>query len=110
MRSPTGATLNAQRFSFFGLFPKPGRAGGPGLDEAEMPVTGDRRHAAARRALKVTLLDEIGFEDVLDRVALLADRGRQVIDTHRSAAELLDDREQQLAVHHVEPDRVDVEH
>jgi cysteine synthase B len=39
-----------------------------------------RRDAAARRALQVALLDQVGLDHVLDRVALLADRRREVVE------------------------------
>jgi hypothetical protein len=69
-----------------------------------------RRHAAARRALQEALLDQVGFEHVLDGVARLADGGGEVVDADRAAAELVDHRRQQLAVHDVEAAVVDVEH
>src|SRR5262249_24280260 len=84
-----------------------GRAGG---DEPEMSVSRERGDAAARGALQVALLDQEGLEDVLDRVGLLADGVRQVLHPDRPARELLDHREQELAVHEVEAERVDVEH
>ena len=65
--------------------------------------------AAARRAVEEADLQQVGLVDVLDRVGLLADRGRQRVHAHRAAAELLDDREQQLAVDLVEAVGVDLE-
>src|SRR5207244_2297553 len=50
------------------------------------------------------------FVDVLDGVALLADGGRDGVDAHRPAAELLDDGQQQLPVDLVEAVRVDFQH
>ena len=55
------------------------------LRQPEMPISGDRRHAAARRALQVALLDQVRFEHVFDRVTLLADGGSEVIDADRTA-------------------------
>src|SRR5437763_1813550 len=70
-----------------------------------MPIGGERRHAAARRALQVALLDEVGLEHILDRLGILADGVREIVEPHRAARELLDHREEQLAVHDVEPER-----
>jgi hypothetical protein len=69
-----------------------------------------RRHPTARRAHDETLLDQERLDHVLDRAALLAERRREALDADRAAVELLDDRQQQLAVHDVETERVDVEH
>ena len=74
-----------------------------------MQVRVARRHAAARGAHDVALLDQERLDDVLDRAALLAERGREAVDADRAALELLDDREHQPAVHRVEPLRIDVE-
>ena len=65
---------------------------------------------AARGALQEALLDQERLQHVLDRVALLADRRGEVVDADRAAGELVEHRAQQLAVHHVEARRVDVEH
>ena len=69
-----------------------------------------RGHAPARRALQVALLDQVRLEHVFNRVALFADGGGQVVDTDRPAVELMQDRFEQLAVHQVEADRIDIEH
>ena len=49
----------------------------------------------------------IGLDDILERAALLADRGREAVDAHRSAVEVLDDGEQQLAIQRIEALAVD---
>ncbi|RYG78107.1 Holliday junction branch migration DNA helicase RuvB, partial [bacterium] len=59
--------------------------------------------AAARTAHQQALLDQERLDDVLERAALLADRGREALDAHRPAIELLEDRHQQQAVERVEP-------
>ena len=69
-----------------------------------------RRDAAARRAHHEALLDQVRLDHVLDRAALLAERRREALDADRTAVELLDDRQQELAVHDVEAERIDVEH
>ena len=43
--------------------------------DAQMPVGRQGRDAAARGALQIALLDQVGLDHILDRVALLADRG-----------------------------------
>src|SRR5881392_510969 len=79
-------------------------------DDAEVAVSGERGDAPAQRPLQVALLDEEGLEHVLDGFGVLADGMREVVEADRAAGELLDHREQQLAVHEVEPEHVDVEH
>ena len=69
-----------------------------------------RDHPATRGALQQTLLDQVGFDHVLDGVADLADGGRDVVQSHRTATEALDDGFEEIAVHDVQPDRVHVEH
>ena len=75
-----------------------------------MAVRQRRRDPAARGPLQEALLDQERLQHVLDGVALLADRRREVVDADRSAGELLEHRAQELAVHHVEARHVDVEH
>src|SRR5690606_424742 len=86
------------------------RTGAARHRQAEVAPGRDRRDASARRALQEALLDQVWLEHVLDRVTLFTDRRREVVEPDRAAGELLDHRQQQLAVHDVEADRVDVEH
>jgi hypothetical protein len=55
----------------------------------------DQQHqsfvAPARRALDEALLDQIGLDDLLDRVARLGQRGRDRLDADRAAAVILGD-------------------
>ena len=46
------------------------------------------QQAPARRALHEAQLDEVGLDDVLDRVARLGERGGDGLDANRSSAEL----------------------
>ena len=69
-----------------------------------------RSDAAARGAGDETLLDQERLDHILDRTALFAHRGRQIVHADRAAFEFLDDREQQFAVQRVEAQRVDFEH
>ena len=78
--------------------------------DPQVPVRRQRRDPPARRALQVALLDQVGLDHVLDRARLLADRRGHVVQAHRAAVEAVDHRLEQLAVHHVEALRVDVEH
>src|SRR5580692_11148344 len=68
-----------------------------------------RQEAPARRALHEAKLDEIGLDDVLDRVAGLGERGGDGLDPDRTAAELDGDYVEITAIHLVEPNDVDVE-
>src|SRR5262245_16700041 len=65
------------------LVPQIRRAGAIRLREAEVEVGRDGARAAARRALEVALLYEIGLEHVLYGVALLADRSGEIVDADR---------------------------
>ncbi len=77
---------------------------------AQVPERRQGGDAAARRALQVALLDEVGLDDVLDGAGLLADAGGDVVQPHRAAVEAVDDSLQQLSVHHVEALGVHIEH
>src|SRR5690606_38191368 len=57
----------------------------------------------------VSLLDEVGLEDVLDGAAFLAQRSGEALDTDRAAVELVDDRQQQAPVHRIEAAGVDLQ-
>ena len=75
-----------------------------------MPIRQRRGDAAAQRALQVTLLNQVRLQHIFNGVALLADGRRKIINAHRPAAELVDHRAQQFAIHDVEADAVNVEH
>ncbi len=75
-----------------------------------MLVRRARGHAAARRAHDESLLDEERLDHVFERAALFADGGGDALDADRAAVELLDDREQELAIERVEALRIDFEH
>src|SRR5947209_5501004 len=70
---------------------------------------GGRRDAAARGALDQAALEEVRLVDFFDRVRLLGDRDRERREADGAAAELLRDREQDVAVEPVERGRVDLE-
>ena len=69
-----------------------------------------RHHPAPRGSHDVALLNEVRLQDVLDGVALFADRCGEAVDTHRPTVELLDHGQQQPAILVVEAALVDVEH
>ena len=66
-----------------------------------------RRQAAARRAIQKSDLNQIRFDDLLDRIFLFVNRSGNRAQADRSTVELLDDRQQQFAIHLIETVRVD---
>src|SRR6266571_5577434 len=90
---------------------------GPG--SKELRVCGYRRadvlaaelghNASARCALQEAELQEVRLVDVLDRVLLLAEGDRERRQADRAAAELVQDRAQQLPVDALEADRIHLE-
>src|SRR5690606_4302530 len=77
--------------------------------QAEVLESLRRQHPPARRALDEALLDEIGLDDLFDRVARLAQPRRDRLDADRPAAVVLGDVGQIPPVEHVEPALIDVE-
>src|SRR5262249_28469419 len=67
------------------------------------------RDASARRAVEEALLDQEGLVDVLDRALVLAHARRERLEADRTARVLVDQGQQELAVHAVEAGRVDAE-
>src|SRR5579885_341816 len=67
------------------------------------------RHSSARRSLKEAFLDQVRLVHVLQGIALLADGGRKRFNADRPPVELVDDREEELAVHPVEAAVIDLE-
>src|SRR6185312_3842988 len=59
--------------------------------QAQMLVCPRRRHTASRGAFQKAPLKQVGLVDVLDRVALLADRDRERGEADGPAVELLRD-------------------
>jgi hypothetical protein len=53
------------------------------------------------------MLDQVGLNDVLNRIALFADRCRETVYTDGATIKLVDNRFEKLAVHEIEPLRVD---
>src|SRR4030095_5975013 len=78
--------------------------------QSEVTVRKRRCHAPARRALQEALLDQERLQHVLDRIALLADRSRQVVDADGAAGEFVEESPQQLTVTTLESRKVHVEH
>src|SRR3569623_1581109 len=78
--------------------------------QAEMRIRMARHHPPARGTHEKALLNLKRLQHVFDGAALFADGGGQAVDAHRPAVELVDEGEQQQAVHHVETFAVDVEH
>src|SRR3954469_1601559 len=59
------------------------------LRQAEMPEGVRRQHAATGGALHEALLDQVGFDDLLDGVSRLGQGRRHGLDPDRAAAERL---------------------
>ena len=74
-----------------------------------MLVGAARGGAAAGGAVEEAVLQEVRLVDVLDRVGLLADGRGEGVHARPAAAELLDDGEEEAAVHLVEAVGVDLE-
>ena len=68
-----------------------------------------RQHSATLRALQVSLLDEIRFDDVFQNIALVRERGRERFDTGRAARTIHRKIIQITPVHCVETVWVDAE-
>src|SRR5476651_2126619 len=83
---------------------------GVGGGEAKVTVREQRGNASARRALQISLLDQIGFKHVLNGVALFANSRRQIVDPDRTTIEFVQDGFQQFPVHQVKANRINVEH
>ncbi len=75
-----------------------------------MLISDSRGHAAARCALHIALLDQIGFQHIFDGATLFADGGGEIIHAHRTPAEFFHHGQQQLPVHHIEADEIDIQH
>src|SRR5258706_12826994 len=83
------------------LLVRAGPAFGQGAREVLVRAPG--RDAPPGRAVDEPDLQEEGLVDVLDGVRLLADGRGQRAHAHGPAPELVDDGEEELAVHLVEP-------
>ena len=56
------------------------------------------------------MLDQVGLNDIFNRVAFFAYGGGEAIDPNRATIELMDNRFKQLAIHEVESLRIDFKH
>ena len=74
-RAPTTG-MNSRRLT------EQGQVGGGALGNlaAKVQPGTARGDAPARRARQEALLDQVGLDDILERAALLADRGREALD------------------------------
>src|SRR5678816_4472278 len=80
---------------------------GAGGRNTEVFVCERRRQTSARRTIQESDLNQIRLNDLLYRIFLLVNRRRNGPQTHWSAAELLNDRQQQFTIHFVETIRID---
>ena len=62
------------------------------------------------RAQNIALLNQIRLKHILDGVTFFANGRRQAINTHRSAIEFFDHRQQQPSVHIIKADIINIEH
>ena len=60
--------------------------------------------------MQVALLDQVGFDHVLNGLALFANARRNVVQPNRAAVKAVNDCFEQFAVHQIEPLGVDIEH
>ena len=67
------------------------------------------QQAAARRALQQALLQQVGLDHLLERVALLGQRRRERVDADRPAAVVARDAGEIAPVERVEAELVDLE-
>src|SRR5688572_15754357 len=74
-----------------------------------MVPTQRRDHPTTRRPLEEAELEEVRLVHVLDRVGLLPERHGERGQPNRTAAELPENRVQQIAIRALEPDLVDLE-
>src|ERR1041385_2381109 len=72
-----------------------------------MFVSERRRHAATRRPVQKTDLNQIRFNNLFYRIFLLGNRRGNGAQPHGPAVEFLDDRQQQFSIHFIETVRVD---
>src|SRR5690348_21031 len=73
-------------------------------------LEGERcQHAATRRALDESLLDKVGLDDLLERIARLTQRRGHRLDADRAATKVLGDGSEVAAIEHVEAAGIDVE-
>src|SRR5229473_5764542 len=91
--SSATVTLSLEQFALAA----PARSG-----NAEVPIRLQRRHPPAGSALEKPFLEQIGFVHVLDGTFFFTDGRGDGFDTDWPAIKLLDDREQNGAVHLVE--------
>src|SRR4249920_2988022 len=87
------------------LFKQIGIAGATRRPEAKMLIGLVGRHAPARAAHDVALLDQIRFDDILERTAFFRQRRRERFHADRTAFEVFDDHAQQSAIGFVETER-----
>ena len=83
---------------------------GLGWGNAKMAVSCQCSNASAWGTLQKTLLNQKGFNHVFNRLPLLADASRNIVQPDRSSVEAVNHGLQQLSVHHIKALGIDVEH
>ena len=74
-----------------------------------MPVGERRGHTAPDGALHESLLNEVGFDDVFERFAVLTQGACKVVDADGAACEFLHDGRHEAAVDGVKSDDVHIQ-
>ena len=74
-----------------------------------MPIRLKRQHAPPRRAADEALLQQIGLDDLLQRIARLRQRRRDGLDADRSAVVVLGDAVEIAVIERVEAFAVHLE-
>lgn len=83
-----------------------------GTRRGEAEVLPDRRsrHPTAWRALQIALLDQVRLDHVFDGIGRFADGGGEIVQPDRATAEFFQNCAEQLAIHEVKAEGVDIEH
>ena len=73
----------------------------------EVLISERGRNTSAWCAIEKSDLDQVRFDNLLDRVLFFVNRGRDRSETNWAATELFDDRQQKFAIHFVQAVCVD---
>ena len=75
-----------------------------------MPPRRRGGHAPTWRALQIALLNQIRLDHIFNGARLFAYAGRYIVETHGPAVKAVDQRFEQLSVHHIKALRIHIEH
>src|SRR5215472_4807226 len=77
---------------------------------SKMLVRQQRRDSSARRSVEEPNLNEERLVDLLDRIRFFRQRGREGVYSNGTTLVLLDDCQQELPIHFVEPVLINLQH